>query len=288
LDPLLHLDFWIEAKKRCDEELSERLRAFKEFSARGAYPIAHDRADVAWPELADNLNETVIKRAIQHDLRMGSRGQKRDEKLLEEAFRLCCRYAGESPGQSVFVPEIQQALAANIGWNRILNYLRFLDGALLIRPVQPLELRLKRKKSPPKVCLCDHALRASWLQEIVPMDAEGLSQNPHLTDIAGHLAESPLGYFLCSIPGLDTAYFPTRGIEPEVDFVLTIGTRWIPIEVKYRRRIDPNEDTRGLRAFIEKAVYNARFRLLVTLDDNVRIADPQIVTISFSSFLWLR
>jgi predicted AAA+ superfamily ATPase len=60
-------------------------------------------------------------------------------------------------------PEIQQALAANIGWNRVLNYLRFLDGALLIRLVQPLELRLKRKKSPPKVCLCDHALRASWL-----------------------------------------------------------------------------------------------------------------------------
>lgn len=37
---------------------------------------------------------------------MGPRGQKRDEKLLEEVFRLCCRYAGQSPGQGAFVPEI--------------------------------------------------------------------------------------------------------------------------------------------------------------------------------------
>jgi predicted AAA+ superfamily ATPase len=87
---------------------------------------------------------------------------------------------------------------------------------------------------------------------------------------------------------LDTAYFPTRGIEPEVDFVLTIGTRRIPVEVKYRRRIDPNEDTRGLRAFIEKTVYNAPFGLLITLEDNVKIADPRIIPVSLSTFLWLR
>ena len=241
-----------------------------------------------WPEIADYLNETVIKRAIQHDLRMGSRGVKRDEKLLEEVFRLCCRYAGQTPGQKVFVPEIQQALAGNIGWNRILNYLRFLDGTLLIRLVQPLELRLKKRKSPPKICLCDHALRAGWLQEIVPLDPEGLQREPHLSDLAGHFAESTLGYFLGAIPGIDLAHFPERGAEPEVDFVLTVGTRRIPIEVKYRKRIDPHDDTRGLRAFLEKTVYNAPFGLLVTMDDGVAIPDPRIIPISLSAILWLR
>ena len=96
--------------------------------------------------------------------------------------------------------------------------------------------------------------------------------NPHLSDLAGHLAESALGYFLASVPSLDVAHFPERNAEPEVDFILTIGTKRIPIEVKYRKRIDPMEDTRGLRAFIEKSVYNA-FGLLVTLDDDVRILD---------------
>lgn len=281
-------DFWREAVVHGAREAESRARAFAAFSERGAYPIAHERADVPWPELADYLNETIVRRAIRHDLRLGARGQKRDEKLLEEVFRLACRYAGQTPGQGVFVPEIRQALGGDIGWNRILNYLRFLDGALLIRLIQPLELRLKRRQSPPKVCLCDHALRASWLQEVVPLDPEGLGRQPHLADLAGRLAESVLGYFLATIPGLDVAHFPERGAEPEVDFVLTVGTRRLPVEVKYRRRIDPHEDTRGLRAFLEKTVYNAPLGLLVTLEDSVTVPDPRIIPISLSNFLWLR
>ncbi|MBI4371695.1 MAG: ATP-binding protein [Elusimicrobia bacterium] len=288
LDKIVTQDFWMQAKERTKKEASLRTRAFAAFSERGSYPIAHEKADTPWPEVADYLNETVIQRAIQHDLRMGVRGQKRDEELLEEVFRLCCRYAGQAPGQRVFVPEIHQALSSNIGWNRILNYLRFLDGTLLIRLIKPLELRLKRQKSPPKLCLCDPALRASWLQEVVPLDSIGLTQNPHLTDLAGHLAESALGYFLASIPNLDTAYFPARAAEPEVDFVLTIGTRRIPVEVKYRRRIDAHQDTLGLRAFLEKSVYNAPFGLLVTLEDDVEVLDPRIITISLPSLLWLK
>ncbi len=288
LDHLIRAQFWEEAKEHARQHCQLRTKAFAAFSERGAYPVAHERADARWEEIADHLNETVIRRAIQHDLRLGERGRKRDEKLLEEVFRLCCRYAGQAPGQSVFVPEIKQALAGNIGWNRILNYLRFLDGTLLIRLVQPLELRLKRRKSPPKICLCDHALRASWMQEVVPLDSEGLASNPHLTDLAGHLAESTLGYFFASIPNLDAAHFPARAAEPEVDFVLTVGTRRIPVEVKYRRRIDPHDDTRGLRAFLEKSVYNAPLGLLVTLDDDVEVLDPRIVPISLSALMWLR
>ncbi len=288
LDTVVKREFWLEAVNRGRREAEARIKAFAAFSERGGYPVAHERYDTPWPEMADHLNETVIKRAIQHDLRAGPRGAKRDEKLLEEVFRLCCRYAGQTPAQNVFVPEIRQALAGNIGWNRILNYLRFLDGTLLIRMIEPLEIRLKRKKAPAKICLCDHGLRASWLQEIVPISPEELTANPHLTDLAGHLAESILGYYLASIPSLDVAYFPARGIEPEVDFIMTIGTRRIPIEVKYRRRIDYHDDTRGLRAFLEKTVYNAPFGLLVTLNDDVTVPDPRIIPISLSCFMWIR
>jgi len=289
LDRLTTRDFWLQAKERAKQEKDQRVRSFAAFSERGAYPIAHGKADSPWPEVADYLNETVIQRAIRHDLRIGARGQKRDEKLLEEVFRLCCRYAGQTPGQGVFVPEINQALGGNIGWNRILNYLRFLDGTLLIRLVQPSESRLKKKgKSPAKICLCDHALRASWLQEIVPLDSEGLSKNTHLSDLAGHLAESVLGYFLASIPSLDPTYFPSRSTEPEVDFILTVGTKRIPVEVKYRKHIDPHQDTLGLRAFLEKSVYNAPFGILVTLEDDVTVLDPRIIPISLSSLLWLK
>ncbi|MBI4566954.1 MAG: hypothetical protein HY719_01000 [Planctomycetes bacterium] len=66
------------------------------------------------------------------------------------------------------------------------------------------------------------------------------------------------------------------------------GALPLEIEVKHRKRIDPLEDTRGLRAFLEKVVYNAPFGLLVTLEDDVTVSDPRILPISLSSFLWIR
>jgi predicted AAA+ superfamily ATPase len=208
--------------------------------------------------------------------------------LLEELFRLCCRYAGQAPGQSVLINELRTALAANIGWQRVLAYLRFLNDTLLIRLVAPLELRLKRMKGRRKLCLCDHSLRASWLQEIIPITPDGLRRAAHLGDLAGHIAESNVGYFLGSIPGLDLAWFPERGAEPEVDFVITVGEYRIPIEIKYRRHIDGHRDTLGLRAFIEKAHYNAPFGVLITLADTVTVTDPRIVALPLSSVLLMR
>lgn len=288
LEPLLSQGFWQDLARYGESHASIRDQAFTAFSERGGYPIAHARPDSSWAELADHLNETVIKRAIQHDLRIGERGQKRDAQLLEEVFRLACRYAGQAPGQAVFVPEIRQALDADVGWQRILAYLRFLDGAMLLRLVPPLEIRMKKRKGNHKLCLCDHGLRASWLEEFIPLDEVGLEAAPHLRDLAGHLAESVVGYFLGGIPHLDVAHYPERGAEPEVDFVLTIGDRRIPVEVKYRSRTDAHRDTVGLRAFLEKTVYNAPFGILVTMNENEKVSDPRIVQLSLRSLLMLK
>ena len=287
LAALKEKDFWLGLREFGQGHQDERDRAFLAFSRRGAYPIAHVRADIAWEELANNLTETVIRRAIQHDLRTGPRGQKRDERLLEEVFRLACRYIGQSPRQSLYLDEIKHAMNADIGWQRIMAYLKFLDSTLLIRLIEPPELRLKKRRGASKLCLCDHALRAAWLQEVVPLDEAGLDQNPHLRDLAGHIAESTVGYFFKSLTNLDVAHFPERAAEPEVDFVLTIGERRIPVEVKYRSRITW-EDTHGLRSFVEKSVYNAPFGVLVTQTDQITVDDPRIVNIPLSSLLLMR
>ncbi|MBC7226267.1 MAG: ATP-binding protein [Thermoflexales bacterium] len=287
LQDLKEKAFWEELREWGLRHRKVRDRAFSAFSERGGYPVAQARTDRPWEEIADQLNETVVRRVIQHDLRLGERGRRRDQALLEALFRLCCRYAGQAPGRPLFVHELQAALAANVGWQRVLAYLRFLHDTLLIRLVDPLELRIKRRKGNPKICLCDHSLRASWLQEVVPLTPDQLERHPHLTDLAGHLAESIVGYFLGSIPGLDVAWFPERGAEPEVDFVLTVGEHRIPLEVKYRRRI-LFRDTVGLRAFLEKTVYNAPFGILVTLTDEVDVPDPRIVSLSLASLLLLK
>ncbi len=287
LAPLRDKNVWLGLREHGIRHATVRHAAFEAFAARGAYPVSHAHPDEPWDRLADFLNETVVRRAIQHDLRLGPRGQKRDEHLLAEVFRLACRYVGQSPRQALFLEELRQALHANIGWQRVLAYLKFLDGTLLLRLVEPLELRLKKRRGPAKLCLCDHALRAAWLQEVIPLTPAGLDAHPHLHDLAGHVAESTAGYFFRSIIGLDVAHFPERGSEPEVDFVLTTGGQRIPVEVKYRNRID-HRDTIGLRAFIEKPHYYAPFGILVTLRDEPGTDDPRIVSLPLSSLLLLR
>jgi predicted AAA+ superfamily ATPase len=184
--------------------------------------------------------------------------------------------------------EAQRALEANVGSQRIREYLRFLDETLLLRLIEPLEIRLKKERASPKICLADHGLRASWLQELVPIAPDALLAEVHLTTLAGHVAESVVGAALSTISHLDLAHLARRGDEPEIDFVLTIGTRRIPLEVKYQRKIEPLADTEGLRTFVEKRVNNAPFGVLVTQTDTDVVQDPRIVTLPLSSLLLLR
>lgn len=288
LRQLKECEFWKALHEHSMVYREIRNRAFAAFSERGGYPIAQGRTDRPWEEVADQLNETVIRRIVQHDLRLGERGRKRDQSLLEEVFRLSCRYAGQAPGRAIFMNELRSALSADIGWQRVLAYQRLLNDSLLIRLVPPLELRLKRRTGYSKICLCDHSLRASWLQKIIPIAPNELRWSAHLSDLAGHMAESITGYFLSTIPGLDVAWFPERGAELEVDFVITVGAHRIPLEVKYRQRIDEHRDTLELRAFIEKTVYNAPFGVLITLSDDVSVADPRIIPLPLSSLLLMR
>ncbi|MEK6536787.1 MAG: hypothetical protein AABZ63_04810, partial [Actinomycetota bacterium] len=190
LEPLLHFEFWQALQAYGESRREARDRAFKAFSERGGYPAAHVQAAMPWPELADQLNETVIRRVIQHDLLSGGKSARRDQALLEEVFRLACRYAGQAPGKALFIREVKSALGKDVTWQRILRALDMLDGSLLLKLVPPAELRLKKAGGGDKLCLCDHGLRASWLQEVVPLDSDGLNQAPHLADLAGHLAES--------------------------------------------------------------------------------------------------
>ena len=288
LKHLLDKEFWQELRDYGQSHKAFRDEAFRHFSERGGYPLVHNRADDDWQMLADQLNETVIKRVIQHDIRAGERGRRRDAQLLEEVFRLTCRYAGQTPNTATLAAEARFALDANISERRIANYLRFLSDTLLIRLIPPLEIRLKRKRGSPKLCLVDHGLRASWLQEQIPLTPDALTQYPELTPMAGHIAESVFGSAASTIMGLDISHFPERGLEREVDFVLTVGYRRLPVEIKYQKRIDPLRDTLGIRSFLEKSVNNSPFGLLITQDDSAAVDDPRIVSMPLSTFMLLR
>jgi predicted AAA+ superfamily ATPase len=287
LEPLGREEFWRELREHGRRHASARDAAFAAFSERGGFPLVHQRSDVAWPQLADQLAETVVRHVLQHDLRSGEEGR-RDPRLLEEMFRLSCRYVGQSPGADLLAREAHRALGANLGSHRARQYLRFLAEALLVRLVPAFELRLKRTRGSDKICLADHGLRASWLQESVPLDPAALLAAPQWTATAGRLAESIAGATLASIAQLEVAHLPARTGEPGVEFVLTVGTRRIPLAVRYQRHLDPLVDTEGLRTFLERTANQASFGLLVSQTDAETVPDPRIITLPLSTLLLLR
>lgn len=283
------IEFWKELALHGKKFSKDRDAVFKLFSDRGGYPAAQDRQDIKWEEIAKLLIDTVINRVIQHDLRLGEgKGKRKDPRLLEEVFRMCCRYSGQYPAPLRLAEEIKRVYAGNIGSTRILYYLRFIDQSMLIKLVQPLELRLKKRKGYDKLCLCDHALRSAWLNEKIPLDSQGIDSAPDYSQIAGHLIEGVIGYFLADIDEIMVNHYPERIQEPEVDFIITAGDMRIPVEVKYRKRIDAVEDTMGLKRFMEKADNRSAFGLLVTRDDTDPDPDPRIVRMPASTLLLLK
>lgn len=288
LEPLTRIEFWQGLREHGRSRAAARDLTFRYFSERGGYPLMHLRAEVDWASLADQLNETVIRRVIQHDLRIGSRGVKRDAALLEEIFRIACRHAGQAPSVKTFIDELERTLRAHIGPQRVRKYLQFLADTLLLRLIDPLEIRLKKNRSSPKICLTDHALRASWLHEQIPLVSDELAQMPALSTMAGYLAESVVGATLSTIYSLDLNYAPERKDQGEIDFVMTVGTKRIPVEVKYQRNPDPVRDTKSLRSFLDRGVNNAPFGLLVTQRDTDIGFGPNIVALPLSSLMLLR
>lgn len=293
LGPLKRIDFWNDLGAHGRKHADARALAFEHFSALGGYPIGHARPNVEWGQIADQLNENVIRRVIQHDLRVGERGRLRDFTLLEEVFRLICRYAGQCPSVAKLAEDARITLRgqqekAHLRDDRVRSYVRFLADSLLVRTIDPLELQLRRIRGTPKLCLVDHALRASWLQEVVPLSARGLAEQPGLATVAGHLAESTVGAVLSTIIGLDIAYLPERAKTPEIDFMLTVGMERIPIEVKYQNTVDPIRDTKGLLDFIAQPGNRASFGVLVTRRDVDLALDPRIVALPLSTLMLLR
>ena len=281
-------EYWAALRDHGAAQQEFRDEAFRFFSERGGYPIAHKEKDVPMADLTGHLNETVIQRVIQHDLQASGRGMQRDPELLEEVLRLACRYAGQAPNASTLTEEAHLKLGSSINYQRVVSYLKLLGDTLLLRLVPPLELRLKKNRGGPKICLADHSLRACWLQEQIPLAPDILAEKPEMSHMAGRIAESVFGAAASTIHGLDIAHFPQRGMDQEVDFVLTVGNYRIPVEVKYRRRIDSHRDTLGLRSFLEKSANNAPFGILITQVDAETVDDPRIVSLPLSTFLMLR
>ena len=151
LAPLKQKETWRALADYGMKHKELRNAAFARFSERGAYPVAHVGDDMPLERLADVIDEIVIQRVIRHDLK----APHREEKLVTELFRFCCRYAGLAPNEPIYHAELFLALKEDYRWQRILTYLDHLEQTLLVRLIEPVDMRLKKKMGGMKICLCD-------------------------------------------------------------------------------------------------------------------------------------
>ena len=262
-------EFWLDLLSYANQHAKILRKAFDAFSDVGGYPECHKRGEkrvrgTPRAQLVDDIRKLVVERTLSHDLKAGSGGAMRDGRVLEETFRLVCRYAGQAIPVPTIGRGVRDVLSSGVSDRTIHDALKFLAHALLVYEIPPLEALVKRQPHPSKLCLCDHFVREAWFQEQVPLAPQELAKAPEaVATTAGHIIESDIGYYLKGIPGVNISWLPRRGEEPELDFVLTIGLKRIPVEAKYCRCRHAG-DSAGIRWFCDQAKYNAPFGLLVT------------------------
>ncbi len=280
-------EVWLDYCNRLGRSAKFLDRAFSWFSRLGGYPVCHKNPNESRSELATLVVDNAVGRTIERDMPVDSAGRAWDRTLLRHVFRQLCRYAGRSVKPQRIGQEINDVYQSNVTHRVVNDAVQYFADSMLIHLVWPLEVALKGQSHGPKICLCDHFVREAWLQESVPIDPGVLrTADQTVATVAGSIIESIIGYYLKGVPELEVAWFPQRRDEPEIDFVLTLGSKRIPIEVKYTRGSPGNSDIAGLESFCAQPKYNAPFGLLVTQEFAGPIGD-RVIAIPAPQFLCL-
>lgn len=273
-------DYWIELGKYNNLFLDD---AFKSYCDLGGYPYCHVEKEHSLAERNNFLKNNVTLKMIDHDLGVGmGRGTGisqllQNRTLLRNIFIILCKFTGRDIGIGTLHTEIEKSCGASVKHDQIHEVLKIFDDSMLIKILRPSQHRYAGAKTQLKPCLCDHAIRAAWLAEEVPLYGDTPNE-----DIAGHIVEGMVGYLLASIDGMNVSYLPAKKEQGEIDYLVEIGDKHIPIEVKYRKNI-PKLD--ALEDYLSKSVHNAPFGIVITKDD-FWVRD-QIVAIPFKKFLLL-
>lgn len=280
--------FWLDLVAHGHRHAKVRDAAYAWFSKLGGYPMCHSTTETDPARLRQAIVSGVIDKTIQGDPIHPSRSTTLDPQLVRAVFQMACRYAGEAVKNRRFADELSQLAGEQVPEKRVEAALDFLAASLLLYRVPAVDMLAKKGGHPSKLCVCDHFVRDGVLQETLPLDPAELGKvDQAVAGRVGHVVESVLGYFLKGIPGVDLSWFPPRANEPEVDFILSIGTTRIPVEVKYRRGGPERGDLAGIESFCNKPAYNAPFGLVITRSARGPLGETAIA-VPAATFLLLR
>jgi predicted AAA+ superfamily ATPase len=284
--PVVYSDL---AKKEFWEELSGFHHlflddTFKSYCDLGGYPYCHTVKGRTLAERNVFLKNNVTVRTIDHDLGVGvGRGASiskslQNNTLLRKIFVILCKYTGKSVTIGTLHSEIVKDTGDSINNDQLYELLDFFDNSMLIRIIKTSQHRYAGAKTQVKPCLCDHSIRAAWLEDV------SLYESTPNSDMAGGIVEGMVGYLLSSIDGISVSYLPPKGDQKEIDYIIEIGDKHIPVEVKYQNDLPRQFD--AIEHYLDKPVNNASFGIVVTKTQSE--VKERIIAIPFKTFLLLQ
>jgi len=254
-------------------------RALERYFTRGGYPRLHS-GEVDDDRWADYLVQTVFENVLGADI--PDLFPVENPGLLRHLYLSVARFTGQELAQNQLA---QNANVAGFDTNQptVGKYLHYLTDALLIREFRRYPLAKKGSaRVPAKITLTDLGVRnaifrgAPSLWESDPAVLGPLVE----TMVQGTLRGTNLQvHFFRDFEDPKNRKSPVR----EVDFVVErIDGKTLPVEVKFRKRIDP-PDLLGLGLF--RARFQPAFGIVVTRDRHDWDKAGRILYVPLQDFL---
>jgi len=183
------------------------------------------------------VRDTLIETVLNKDILLLTPVTK--PALFRQVFSLACLHPAEVLSLNKMLGQLQEAGNAST----IASYLRLLDAAMLLKPLERFSgNRLRQKVSSPKLVLLNNALVNASDQRTF----SDLRKNPILW---GRLLENVVGASLVNNNvGKAAEVYYWRERDHEIDFVLKQGERVLGIEVKTTNSKKP----KGAEPFLKK------------------------------------
>lgn len=205
----------------------------------GAWQIFLDsrRDETRWSAY---VREALIETALNKDILLLTPVTK--PALFRQVFQLSCLHPAEILSLNKMLGQLQDAGNAST----IASYLRLLDAAMLLKPLERYRgHRLRQKVSSPKLILLNNAL----INALARRRFRVTRNNPVLW---GRLIENAVGASLVNNnvgTGIEVAYWRER--DQEMDFVVQLAPEKV-IGIEVRTRVDPRDRPPPLHAFLKQ------------------------------------
>lgn len=254
-------------------------RCLDRYYNRGGYPRLHS-GEVDDDRWADYLVETVFERVLGVDI--PDLFPVEQPGLLRHVYLEVARRTGSEISQGALA-QACNAAGFRTAQPVVGRYLHYLADALLIREFRRYPLaRTRTARVPVKVTLTDLGVRNAIFR-----GAPSLWESP--PEIVGPLVETLVQTVLDG-PNLQVHFHrdyvrpgDRRSSMEEVDFVVeAIDGRVLPLEVKFRKRIDQS-DCAALRRFMER--YRCSYGIVVTRDLFRWDPDAKVLFVPLLEFL---